>query len=788
MLLLLGILLVCPRFVYSQERPNAETYRIAGISVEGNNGRTGTESGAIIANSGLRVGDEITIPGDQTRGAIARLWALKIFSDIQILIDNKINRDIYLSIKVKEYPRLDHVEVNGASDVSKDDILKKVTTVKGQIITPEDINKIITNVKHLYEEEGHLLAEIKTDTSMVDSTGKLVLTLNIDEGPSVTIDRVHFTGNIAFSEDDLKGQLDDTHEKSWWQIWSHPKFEKKKFEDDKVKLIKFFKKNGYIDAEVLSDSTWYSPDKKHISVLIAVHEGAQYKIRTITWEGNTVYTADLLNQRLQFFPGMIYDEDRFEENLRGNQEQNDVASLYLDNGYLKFNIEPSMQRVGADSLDIAIHVYERNQFRVGHVDIRGNTKTHDNVIRRELFTRPGDFFSRSNIYRSLRQLSQLNYFNPEKLKPDTRLVDDETVDLVYEVEEKSSDNVNASVGYSGAFGVTGSLGFSINNFSLSDPLEGGAGQILSFDWQFGATTVYRTFSLSFTEPWLYGRPTTLGISLFDTRQVYIADYEQTGISARIGKRLNWPDNYFRADWTLRIQRNDVINNGGIQLYDIGLSTQVSIAQTISRNSTDSPIFPTTGSSIALTVELSGGPLHLGNVNYDKWLFNADWYTPVSTSGRLVLAISSSLGYVDGIGSDPKIPFLEYFFMGGTGIGYANTTPLRGYEDRMVGPVDNAGQSLGGLVLSKHTAELRLAVTLNPIPIYILSFAEGGNIYSDFQHANFLDLKRSYGFGARLQIQPIGMIGFDYGYGADDVYPKDGLPDGWHFHFQFGRGF
>ena len=188
------------------------------------------------------------------------------------------------------------------------------------------------------------------------------------------------------------------------------------------------------------------------------------------------------------------------------------------------------------------------------------------------------------------------------------------------------------------------------------------------------------------------------------------------------------------------------------------------------------------------MELSGGPLLLGNVNYDKWLFNADWYTPLSSNGRLVLAAASSFGYVNGIGSNPRIPFLEYFFMGGTGIGYANTTPLRGYEDRMVGPVNSAGQALGGLVMDKHTAELRFAVTLNPIPIYILGFAEGGNIFSDFQHADFFDLKRSYGFGARLQIQPIGMIGFDYGYGAEDVFPKDGAPDGWRFHFQFGRGF
>lgn len=783
------LLLLTPALLIAQEqRQAAETLQILGISVEGNNAQTGTESGAIIANSGLKVGDAITIPGEQTHTAITRLWALKIFSDIQILVERKVDKGVYLVIRVKEYPRLDRVEIHGADDVSEDDVMKKVTVTKGQIVTPEALRSIVANIRKLYEEEGHLLAEVKEDSLRPDSSNHVVVRLDIDEGPSVTIDRVHIAGNKAFSEDDLKGQLDDTHEKTWWHFWSHPRFERKKFEADREKLRKFFRKNGYIDAEVVADSEWYSADKKHISVLVTVREGPQYKVRDVRWEGNTVYADDALNGRLQFARGMVYDEERFEQNLRGNADQSDVASLYLDNGYLKFNLDPEVNRVGADSLDITIHVYERNQFRIGHVDIRGNRKTHDNVIRRELFTRPGDYFSRANIYRSLRQLSQLNYFNPEKLRPDTRLVDEQTVDLIYEVEEKSSDNVNASVGYSGAFGVTGALGFTINNFSLSEPLEGGAGQILNFDWQFGEGARFRTFSLGFTEPWLYDKPTTLGVNLYDTRQVYITDYQQTGVSVRIGRRLNWPDNYFRADWTARFQRNDVHDNGGILLYDLGQSTQVSITQSISRNSTDSPIFPTTGSSVGFSVELSGGPVLPGNVSYHKWLFNADWYTPFFTTGRLVLYTSSSVGYVDGIGSDPKIPFLEYFMMGGTGVGYASTTPLRGYEDQAVGPQDAFGRAIGGRVLHKETAELRLAVTLNPIPIYFLGFAEGGNVFADFSHTDFFDLKRSYGFGARLLIQPIGMIGFDYGYGADDVLPRDGKPDGWRFHFQFGKGF
>ncbi len=788
-LALLALSILHPSLYSQGQRGNVETYKILGISVENTTGGSGTEPSAVIANSGLKVGDEIAVPGDQVHQAIQRLWALKIFSDVQVLIENKVDNAVYLLIKVREYSRFDHLEIRGADDVSEDDIRKKVSLVKGQVLTPEDINKAVRSVKRLYEEEGHLLAEVLPETVSAEpgKSNSVKLQLLIKEGPGVTIDRIEFAGDSAYSEGDLRGTFEDTKEKVWWQFWSHPKLDTKKFISDKEKLLKFYRKNGYLDAEILSDSMWYSPDKKKVSVRLSVHEGDQYKIRNIAWEGNAVYPATVLTDRLGFRPGQVFDEEKFEQNLRSNPDQNDVASLYLDNGYLKFNLEPDIRRVAKDSLDITIHVYERNQFRIGQVEIKGNRKTYDNVIRRELFTRPGDYFDRSAIIRSLRQLSQLNYFNPEKLRPDTRLVDDQTVDLVYEVDEKSSDNVNASVGYSGAFGVTGALGFTINNFALSEPFSGGAGQILNFDWQFGEGARFRTFSLSFTEPWLYNTPTTLGVSLFDTRQVFVYDLQQTGISVRVGRgRLSWLDVYSRLDYNVRFQRNDVHNGGGFYLE--GLTTQFSVSQTISRNSSDSPIFPTTGSIVSLTTEVSGGPVLPGNVDYHKWLFNAEWFTPLFGSSRLVLAASSNLGYIDGFKKDSNIPPIELFFMGGTGIGLISTTSLRGYEDRKVGPQDNATNELGGHVLDKHTLELRLALTLNPIPIYILGFAEGGNVFADFHHTDFFDLKRSYGFGARLLIQPIGMIGFDYGYGADDVYPKDGQPDGWKFHFQFGRGF
>ncbi len=763
-----------------------EIYKILGISVEGN---SLADPSAIIANTGLKVGDEFVLPGDQIGSAIRKLWSLKIFDDVQIAIDRKLEQGVYLVVKVHELPKYDRTEIIGNDEISTDDIMKKIPLISGQVLPPQELLKIQKEVKKLYEKEGFLLADVKVTSEVADTTkGRVLLKIQIHEGKEVQIAHIMFNGNKAFDEGDLRGEMDDTKEKRWWKIFSSQKFDTTKYEADKKLIVKFYRNHGYRDAAITSDSIWYSDDKKEMSILMGVYEGPQYKVRHITWEGNTVYSDTLLNEQLNILSGEVYNADKFEQNLRGNEAQTDVASLYLDRGYLTFNLEPQEVRVAEDSIDINIKVYERNRATIGYVNIKGNTKTQEKVIRRELLTRPGDYFSRSAIVRSLRQLAQLNYFNPEKIKPDYNVMPDgKTVNLAYEVEEKSSDNINASVGYSGAFGVTGALGFTINNFSIAEPLSGGAGQILNFEWQFGTGSRYRTFTLGFTEPWLFDTPTLLGVSLFDTRQVYTYDLQQAGGSIRIGRRFKWPDDYFRGDWILNAQHNDVRDGRGI--YNEGVSSQVSLTQVISRNSVDNPVFPSSGSNVSLSIEMSGGPLLPGSINFHKWTFQSEWYMPMFGTNRIALYLSSQYGYVSEFGgTTTAIPPIELFFMGGTGLGFVSTTPLRGYEDQSVGPRNVNNSIVGGRAMTKQTAELRLAIALNPIPIYVLGFAEGGNVYQSFPKANFFDLKRSVGFGARLQVNPIGLIGFDYGYGFDDVDPRDGKPDGWHFHFVFGRGF
>jgi outer membrane protein insertion porin family len=784
--LLCGLTLAAFPALVSAQAAKPEVYKILGVSVEGN--KT-ADAGAIIANSGLRVGDEITIPGRQSNEVLSRLWALRIFSDIQLLIENKVADGVYLLIRVKEHPRLERVEFSGNSNESDDDLLKKINVIRGQLITPLEIDKIAKTIKKVYDDDGYHQAVVTSElvpAPDANAAGRDILKLHIDEGHQVVVREIAFEGNNAFDEGELRGAMKETSEKKWWKFWDRARFDRKKYEEDKKSIVQFYQNNGYRDAEIVSDSLTYDATKENLFIHIKVREGQQYHFRDITWEGNTVFPSKLLETRLGFKKGDVFDAEKFEENLNGKEDQTDVHSLYLDSGYLTSILDPEYTVVGGDSLDVTVRVLERNQFRIGHVEIKGNTKTKEKVIRRELFTRPGDYFSRAAIIRSVRQLSVLNYFNPEKIKPDTRLVNDKTVDLIYEVEEKSSDSFNASVGYSGTFGFTGGLGLTFNNFSISDPLAGGGGQSLNFDWQFGEASSYRAFSISFMEPWLYDTPTAFGVSLFDTRTVLGFDERRTGASVRLGRRLNWPDNYFRVDGSLSFQRYDVTNGGGVYLE--GQYSLFDLQGTISRSSIDNPIFPTTGSNFSLSVDLSGKPFLPGSSSYQKYTLNADWYTPLLGTNRLVLYTGALIGAI-GFRGGTIIPPTEYFWMGGTGLeSYYATTPLRGYEDRSIGPRTVTGDIEGGCSLAKYTSELRFSVAVNPVPIYVLAFAEAGNVWRDWKETDPFDLRRSAGIGARVLINPIGMVGFDYAYGFDDVEPKDGKPDGWHFHFQFGRGF
>ncbi len=820
---LVFFILIYSTAIFSQQRT---TYKILGMSVDGNKS---SDANTIIVSTGLKVGDEIQVPGDKTITAIKNLWSLNIFSDVQILIDKQLSDGVFLLIKVQEYPRLEKVIIEGNEEIDTDDIEKKITFLRGSILKPQDVAKLVQRITALYEEEGYFNSEITvkyfnyftadtldgdvfvrwrntvdlaeeyeveysskeaSSSNLIDKIKeRLLLKLEIKDGDEVGITEIAFNNNSAFDDDDLKSEMEETSEKVWWKFWGGGKFNPKDYKGDKELIVNFYKKNGYIDAEIISDSLIYSEDKKNLKIVIDVYEGPQYKIRNIKWEGNTVYPSYALNERLEFAPGDIYDLEKFEQNLRGNEKQSDVSALYLDNGYLTFNLQTKETKVGEDSVDVTIRVEERNQFKVGRVDIFGNDKTKEKVIRRELYAIPGDFFNRALLFRSVQNLANLQYFNVEQLYgPEgitTKLSSDSTVDIGFKVSEKSSDYLNASVGYSGSFGFSGAVGVTLTNFSLAEPFRLGGGQVLSFNWQFGVGSLYRTFTLGFTEPWMFDTPTSVGAEFFDTRQQYVYDLRQSGATLRVGRRLKWPDDFFYIQGRFRYQYNNVIE--GQNYYKEGVSNQFSVGALISRRNIDNPIFPSAGSSLQLDVELSGGPVLPGDVDYLKIGFTAEWYRRLFNSNRVALYTIANVGYLDELTPRTNIQPFEFYYMGGNGLVIA-TTALRGYDDRTVGPKDpNTGYVIGGRVMAKFGAEFRVAVTLEPIPLYLLMFAEAGNVFESFQKTDIFDLRRSVGFGARLLINPIGLIGFDLGYGFDRRI-TDGRDPEWLFHFQFGKGF
>ncbi|RMD49830.1 MAG: outer membrane protein assembly factor BamA, partial [Ignavibacteria bacterium] len=772
-----------------------------GISVEGN---LSADPATIIANSGLKVNEEIEIPGDQTINAIKRLWSLNIFEDVQILIDKKINDGVFLLIKVKEYPRIEMAKFEGNDEISEDDIEEKLTFVRGQILKPQDIARVKNNIKKLYEEEGFLNAKItpvlfkffEADTidgnlivkwqnvndlsdeyeteyeidqeigrNLVRKIKKRELLLyRIEEGDEVKVRKIEFVGNEAFDDDELKDEFDETSEAVWWKFWNSAKLNKEDFEKDKEALTNFYRKNGYRDFLILGDTLLYSKDKSEVEILISVYEGPQYKVRNIYWEGNTVYPDEALSERLDFQKGDIFNYEKFNQNHHFNEKQNDVSSLYQDHGYLGFRLETKEERIEPDSIDIHIKITENSRFKIGDVRITGNDKTKDKVIRRELYTIPGNYFSRADIFRSIQQLANLQYFNVEKLYQtgvDYRPENDSTVNLIYNVEEKSSDYLNASVGYSGSFGFSGSVGVTLTNFSIAEPFKMGGGQILNFNWQFGVGNFYRTLTLGFTEPWFMDTPTLVGFDVFDTRQRFFYDLRQSGGTVKVGRRLKWPDDFFYIQGLFKFQYNDVIDGGNF--YVEGLSRQYTLGFTLTRTDIDNPIFPSRGSKISFVSELSGGPFLPGNVDYYKLNFTADLYKRLFNSNKLAFYSSVNLGYIKDLKLGTPINPFEFFYMGGNGLVIA-TTPLRGYEDRTVGPRNGNGDVIGGRVMTKFTAELRFAAALEPMPIYFLTFAEAGNVFYNLQQTDIFDLRKSVGVGARILINPIGLIGFDFGYG------------------------
>ena len=741
--------------------------KLLSLSVEGN---STADENFIKLNSGLTENEEIT--GEDIQKAIKQLWSLSMFSDVQVVLEKEVANSVFLTIKVKEYPRLEKVELEGNKKIKKKDLEKELDFYKGQVMGPLVIKKAQNKVRKLYEEKGYLLAQVDAKTRESQEKDRVILRFKIKEGNKVKVKTITFHGNNAFSNKKLRKQLKETKQDGFL-FFGGGDFDKEKYQEDKNHVRDFYRKEGFRDAEVLNDSIYYGPEKKDMYIDIWVEEGTRYYFGKITWEGNKLYTDAQLKPLLGFSERDVYNREKIDKAIFER-----LGSLYYDAGYIYASITPQETPVSKDTVDLHFQVIEGHAVKVNKIHIAGNTKTKEKVIRRELRIHPGDTFSRDALIRSQRDIFILNYF--ADVRPDVQPVNDEMVDLIIEVEEKSTDTANMSAGFSERDKLIGSIGVTMNNFF-------GNGQRLSFNWNFGRA--FRSFEIGFTEPWFLDTPTLVGVSLFDIkrdRRFIGYDQRSQGASIRIGRRLRWPDNFFRVDWIYRIDRTDLdnfidriiqINPNGIVSQKWPLTTS-GITQIITRSSLDRPEFPTSGSKFTISTEIAGGPLG-GTVDFHKHIMTNEWFSPFFLN--FILFNSLQVGYIEGFGKDTEnIPFLEFFFMGGEGL--SRSIPLRGYDDPLSGQFTQSG----GKVMFKYSTELRFPISPNPT-IFGLAFAEAGNTWLGLSQTDIFDLRRSVGVGVRLFMPMLGIIGFDYAYGFDFINP-DGSKGAWKPHFVFGRSF
>lgn len=819
-------ILFCLSTLFAQKEvktaaPTGE-FEIGGITVSG---ASYSDENAIKLVSGLKVGSKIRVPGEDIGNAIRALWKLKLYDNVIISKEKTVGEAIFLNIKVVERPRIAKHSFSGVKKATHEDLNKVVERFlpKGTIVTENAKNNVEKGIQNFFIEKGYLDTKVTVKEEREDSLLNSVrLQFNIDRMKKVKIQSITFVGNSNVKSSKLKKLMSKTHTR--WKIFSSSKFIKKDYEEDKQAIIKYYNTIGFRDAIITKDTMWRGKNG-YLRIQIKIDEGSRYFFRNIKWKGNSIYDVATLQRVLGISKGDIYNQELLENRLRFSQDGRDISSLYLDNGYLFFQVDPQEYVVTKDSIDLEIKLYEGPQATIDRVIIKGNDRTHEDVIRRELRTRPGDKFSRSDIIRSQREISALGYFNPETLgvNPITN-PEKKTVDIEYTVEEKPSDQLELSAGWGGAGrGIIGTLGVSFNNFSIRNilhkeawnPLPQGDGQRLSLRAQSNGT-YYQSYNASFTEPWLGGKkPTSLTVGGFLTSLGNGQDASSTSYSnlkiingtVGLGTRLKWPDDNFVLNTELNIQTLRLFNypvqlSNGLTINN-GNYHNWSIRFTLARNSIGDPIFPKDGSliefigqftppySLFSSTDYSKDPVQerFKFLEYHKWRFNAAWYT--SLIQKLVLKASAKIGllgyYNKQIGTSP----FERFVLGGDGLSGQQAfyngndlISLRGYDVTDL-PASNAG---GGAAFNKYTLELRYPISLNPSStIYMLGFIEGGNSWSSLRDFNPFDLKRSAGFGVRVFLPVFGTIGFDYGFGFDKNLPT-GSKAGAYGRFSIILGF
>ena len=837
-----------------------QEYEIGGITVEGAKYVDATML-SLIAN--LRVGDRVAIPGDAIASGIRKIWDQGLFEDVSINVIDFVGDKVFLQIVIKERPRVSKFSFSGIKKSEADEIRNKINLSRGDIATDHLLTKTTRIIENYYFDKGYLNVDI--DIKQVADTARenyIDMVIDIDKGDKVKIGKINVIGNKELTDGQVLLAMKETKERGHFdplnplgplvvntvaevltlhplraingieeyfydnyrpRIFKASRFQEKNFEDDKKLIIDKYNSKGFRDARIVRDSV-YKIDNHNLGIDLVVDEGHKYHYRSINWTGNTKYSSETLGNILGIKPGDIYNKELLDKNLTYSETTLDISSLYMDDGYLFFHADPVEVQVENDSIDLEIRLTEGKQARISNVTLSGNTKTYDHVVLRELYSRPGQLYSRSDVMRSVRELATLGFFNQENITPDVQPnFADNTVDIGYSVEEAAADQIRFSAGY-GAKMLMLEAGLQFSNFSMRNifnkkawrPLPMGDGQKLGLNvTTFGRR--YIGYSISFTEPWLGGRkPNSLTASFYQT--FYSNGYERTnsqygwinmtGGTIGLGRRLTWPDDYFSLFQAVNVKRYSLNNYESAHLNvgdGNGKFNLISYSIVLSRNSVSQPIYPRNGSEFQIGLEITPPYSLFANKDYStlsenekykwiemhRWTFKAAWFTELYD--KLVMMTRVRFGYLgfynDQIGPTP----FHRYFLGGDGLSNVSfdsreLVGMRGYGNSALTPgfynSSNSGGN-GGNILSKYTLELRYPLSLNPqATIYALTFLEAGNCWLGLKSFNPFDVKRSAGLGVRIFLPMFGLLGLDWGYGFDDIYGVQGENHS-QFHFSIG---
>lgn len=788
-----------------------QQFEILGVEVEG---LTTTRESFVIGTSGLEVGTQITHPGEDIPRAVKSLYRTGLFSDIEITEAGREPGGIYLTIIVKEQPRLQDYEIRGVKRSQRSDIRERLNLLSGYAVTESATSQAVNTIQRFYEEKGYWFTEVEVSRAITDTArNRVTLYFDIDAGKKLEIKDVSFEGNDSFSDRQLRKALDTIKEDKWWKFFSKKLYKDEEYEEAKDNLRSFYGEHGFLDFRIMEDSVYTFPytqrrllfltnDATGIKVNFRVEEGPQYKVRNITWDGNTVYEDETLSQVLGFKKGDIFNQKKFQENLEFSQGGNDIMSLYQNIGYLFFEVQPQIDVVAEDSVDLHMSIYEDEIATVQEVSFTGNTKTHDDVVRRTLRTVPGQTYSRDAIIRTIRELGQLGYFRQESITPDLAPNQEEhTVDITYQLDEsQSTDNFEFSGGFGGrGIGLILSAKVNFNNFSIGrawrgegwNPIPSGDGQKLSMGVQVTGSG-YQSYSMGFQEPWLGGNPTSLGVNmsydLIKYRNSNIRN-ELFSSSVSLGKRLKWPDDYFSLRTILSYQLYDVA--GGASFLAEGTSSIFSIREVLERSSVDNPISPTTGSKLQFSAEVA--PPLPGFSQFYK--LKSSYQNHTTITGKLVLTNTVEYGYLGYLGSRQRSNF-QRFVLGGTQMQQRQSflednIDLRGFpggRNGSISPIEN-GELVGGRLYSKYSMELRYpAISEDQVQVIPYTFFDAGNSVLEYQDFSPTDLKRAAGFGARIYLPILGLVDLSYGYRMDGIPGTNVQPGEWQFLFNIGAPF